>query len=117
MKVPYINCQACKARLDGPFEPPHVMPPDTCPKCGQATFTTEVEGFDFATALKELLAQLNTAEQKPRFEDVVKKIVEKYAEAQHIVPKAEAALIMLDACSMAFWMANRNAVSNKHLLN
>lgn len=40
MKIPYVNCARCGELIVGPFEPPHKMPADDCPKCGKVIFMT-----------------------------------------------------------------------------
>lgn len=38
MKIPYVNCVRCHAKLEGPFDPPHSVPPEVCTHCGECPY-------------------------------------------------------------------------------
>lgn len=128
MKVPHINCIACDAQIDGPFEPPHALPPERCPECGEKptlsvnkdTLKKELEALGKLTGDPELVEQLKQAlkaarsEEKPPTVDLVEKVVEAYRQARSMMRAEQAGVAVSTGLSELLWRAWHRTAEWKH---
>lgn len=121
MKVPYMNCIACGAQIDGPFEPPHALPPEICPQCGKPPtlhipkgisekevlemLLKETEGIGDPELTAEIKEKLAEASAMPNTLDLTSRVMKAYQEARAEMQAEQAAVSVRSGLDAALWEA------------
>lgn len=106
MKIPYINCFACDAKIEGPFEPPGTLPPTVCPHCGEPPTFSFKGNVD--EKLKELEAKYGEKFRpvaEPDTIDLVETTMKAWESAQKLMSKEPAAVAVETGLNEALWKA------------